>query len=613
MSLITPKELTPGVARGQRLEGRVRMLSVSTNRSADVVELHLVVEAGVSGTIYIEAWREQARRLKDMLREGGMVRFTNLTIKAMGDKAQWQCTNLDVFGQVLQATRFENLPEDASCPADVHVVLIQDLPHYRKIPHLIHVGGLLVDIVTPATAKATAPAFNLVLGDVEKSVRLAVWKDHAGNIETGNFEKGSVVVVTSCRVSPGKEDTTDLGTSKRSRLQKPSETLQAAVLDRTAEPTALVSLSKLYTGVDYTSVKAIPIHLGALTSLIVAHETRDFQGEVYEVFHCLVDDLQPISQDDTIYYMGCPVCKKKASFPPQCQHTEEPVAHFLANCQIMTMECKASAKAIGSVLETLLQTPAANCILDAEGYSSNLESALDTLRGTPWNLRFIIGVTPAGDKNVLELVHALPTLNVATGAATFPSTGTRLVEQEISGVPPCEIRDLLEQNGFYTLHGRPVANLQVMLTITDSGDEHGAMERDGELVRLTRAALCCLSGLPVILHRSGDLGCMSKYIRWNKGDIIFMIVRILNNVDNTWHFAIKGSRKFQSEAAANVFNAYFAEYCSHAPSVGKMPPLSFEKAWTPKRRRQELSQDTSSQSELTPRNFSPTPVRFTQT
>ena len=78
---------------------------------------------------------------------------------------------------------------------------------------------------------------------------------------------------------------------------------------------------------------------------------------------------------------------------------------------------------------------------------------------------------------------------------------------------------------------RTVSTLQVLVSITDSGDEHGAMSRDGDLARLKRDAVCCLSGAPVVLHRTGDLASMSKYLRWNKGDVVVAVVRIVDYVE----------------------------------------------------------------------------------
>ena len=139
--------------------------------------------------------------------------------------------------------------------------------------------------------------------------------------------------------------------------------------------------------------------------------------------------------------------------------------------------------------------------------------------------------------------------------AAFPASGWRLVDGEISGVPPCNVDALQLDTGFKLLHGRPVASVQVFVSIADTGDEVGALSRDKDLVRLKRAAVCCLIGTQVILVRTGQLASMNKYIRWNKGDLVFLVVRVLDNVEGVWNFAIKGSNKFDNDADTKVFKS----------------------------------------------------------
>ena len=95
---------------------------------------------------------------------------------------------------------------------------------------------------------------------------------------------------------------------------------------------------------------------------------------------------------------------------------------------------------------------------------------------------------------------------------------------------------------------KPVTHLQAMVAIVDTGEEHGAMEKDDTLVRVKRAAICCMSGAHVVLHRTGDLSCMSKYLRWDQGNVLFMVVRILHQVNGVWHFAVKGSKDVPAQA-----------------------------------------------------------------
>ena len=136
------------------------------------------------------------------------------------------------------------------------------------------------------------------------------------------------------------------------------------------------------------------------------------------------------------------------------------------------------------------------------------------------------------------------------------------------------------------------------------------MDRDGDLVRLKRKAICCLSGKNVVLSRTGDLSSMIKYLRWEKGTIICVVVRLLDCINDVPHLAIEGSRRFTDATAAHVFNAYFTRYCDLAANAETQTPLAMDNCWTPKRRRQELSDDGDSQSSLTPLVFEATPLKF---
>ena len=92
------------------------------------------------------------------------------------------------------------------------------------------------------------------------------------------------------------------------------------------------------------------------------------------------------------------------------------------------------------------------------------------------------------------MVHATETLNITTGHAHVPAKSWRLVEGDVTGVPPCKVADLQFQNQFKMLRSKPVANVQLLLCIDDTGDEHGVMDRDNDLLRLKRNVICCVSG-----------------------------------------------------------------------------------------------------------------------
>ena len=105
-----------------------------------------------------------------MAQEGNILEFSNLTLKAMGDTAQWQCSDLDVYGSLQSSAKVEQVADDGTCPQNVHMVLLRHLPFYTKIPYKINVAGILIDAQVPTSTKASAPAFNLILADGDQSV-----------------------------------------------------------------------------------------------------------------------------------------------------------------------------------------------------------------------------------------------------------------------------------------------------------------------------------------------------------------------------------------------------------------------------------------------------------
>ena len=78
MSVIKPRELTPGLSRNQTLVGRVRLLETMARGRAECTELHLVVGNGLSGALYIDAWRDHARRLSQRTQAGNVLKVTNV-------------------------------------------------------------------------------------------------------------------------------------------------------------------------------------------------------------------------------------------------------------------------------------------------------------------------------------------------------------------------------------------------------------------------------------------------------------------------------------------------------------------------------------------------------
>ena len=209
MSSILPKELTPGVARGQILKGRVCLLNQGKNpKGHDFATFHLVVEPGLSGLLYIEAWRDHARRVLTVAADHRILELGNVHVKSLGDKAKWQCSDLEVYGMVLNGTSFNQVQDDGSCPPTMPFVQINDLPKFRRTSHLITIPAMLMEVMPVKSNKATAPVTNLLLGAENSSVRVGVWKEHTESINTKGQEGEAVILYNICLLytSPSPRD-----------------------------------------------------------------------------------------------------------------------------------------------------------------------------------------------------------------------------------------------------------------------------------------------------------------------------------------------------------------------------------------------------------------------
>lgn len=335
---------------------------------------------------------------------------------------------------------------------------------------------------------------------------------------------------------------------------------------------------------------------------------RDFSGEVFTVFHCLLEDIEPVGEADTIYYMGCPTCKKKT-----CDHGEDKVPIYLANVLFMTFDHKVQAKAIGNVIEDLLGITAHECVPDGEGLHEKLDNALEAARSRPRNCKFTIGQYPQASKNVLEVVHIKETVELLCGAPRthFPSEALKLVPNDLQGCPPCAMKDVNLVKELKMLFDKPVNVIQLLVVICDGGDERGCMTRDGDLVRVTRKALCALSGGSVALHRTGELANTAKYCKWNKGDVVYVIGRIMcfEAQDNLWRISMIADRLIAKDVAGFA-HTFFLQYHKYVSECIGLPKIPIEKNWTPKRRRTSISSEASSSCTFSPRALTDTPMKY---
>ena len=146
MALVQPKELVQGAGRGQKLRGRMCDVQHSIKGNKDMWQGYLVTGPGLDDMLFIEAWRDHARTAMQIATEGKVVEIMNLTLRALSDKAKYQTTSLDIYGQVLAATKITPVDEDERLPRCPGMVLLENPPWYKQVPHLINVAGTLVDM-----------------------------------------------------------------------------------------------------------------------------------------------------------------------------------------------------------------------------------------------------------------------------------------------------------------------------------------------------------------------------------------------------------------------------------------------------------------------------------
>ena len=133
----------------------------------------------MSGLLYIEAWRDHARRVLTVAADHQILELGNVHVKSLGDKAKWQCSDLEVYGMVLNGTTINAVDDDdADRPLHMPFVQISDLPKFRRTSHLITISAILMEVTPVRSNKPNAPVANLLLGAGNSSVGVGVWKEY---------------------------------------------------------------------------------------------------------------------------------------------------------------------------------------------------------------------------------------------------------------------------------------------------------------------------------------------------------------------------------------------------------------------------------------------------
>ena len=122
--------------------------------------------------------------------------ITHVTIEAMGDQWEWQCTDLDVYGQIMGCKFFREADDDRQCASEMHTAPLHMLFCFQKVSHMIQLAVVLGELGATTSEKIIAPLCNVLLGDKHKSVRVAMWKDHTQGVDANAAQKGTASTFT---------------------------------------------------------------------------------------------------------------------------------------------------------------------------------------------------------------------------------------------------------------------------------------------------------------------------------------------------------------------------------------------------------------------------------
>ncbi len=207
MALVKPRELVAGGGRGLTVRGRV--LSKRHVKVIDqfFTEIHVVSEAGNSGVFYVESWRDEALRLNREAASDATIDLENLKVLPLGAKAAYQCSTLDVFGQITQNVIITPVAQDnvpATLPASLPHVDLAHVRGYLGRNHQVNVIAHFLDLEPARTipnGNKVARAW-LVKGNTR--ISLSIWQECIPAAE--NVTPGEVVFSTRLSLKSDPED-----------------------------------------------------------------------------------------------------------------------------------------------------------------------------------------------------------------------------------------------------------------------------------------------------------------------------------------------------------------------------------------------------------------------
>ena len=160
------------------------------------------------------------------------------------------------------------------------------------------------------------PVQHVNLVQMGARVRLTVWSEVQQLFSRRS--DGDVVLVTRLRMVKGVQGAVELQTTKITTFEEVPRAMAEEITAGTSlDKDASASVSGERKRRDYAGMEATRVTGGTLGALVVHNEPRELD-EVFEPHHCIVMSLDPLGNNDHLFYIACATCSKKHG---SCEHS----------------------------------------------------------------------------------------------------------------------------------------------------------------------------------------------------------------------------------------------------------------------------------------------------
>ncbi len=602
---VVPRELAVGQDAGFLLCGRVVGL---LSKKPDLAEFHLVAGSKLDEVLFVDAWKEQSRRVRSTVQDGQIIQLSGLKIKSMGDKARWQASALDICGTIVARTMITPLKaDDLKIPCGLPLTCLEDASQYSQT-HQISIRGYVMKF---DDTQNNVEVRNFWVREGNNSIRLAFWKDAVPLLE--HVAQGEAYIFERLSAKEGKVGGVELQSTRQTQC-RPVDSATKLLLDAAATNEVPCPLSKVPTKrVAYDVAPATQQSLSVLDAISVPEKCRDLGVDVYEVEHCLLRELAPLAAGENFTYVACSECSRKLASGTCAKHPQATqIRRYLVQCAFADATASVTVKAFEEPVRQLLQVTET---IDQD--NAEFHTCLAKAQQQHWTLRFVFSENQAASKNILQLVHATPTFTWSGQSADCKSNfeALQVIRSASKGVPPVALNDItLNKQEQAIMNDRILSTFQIFVQFLDTGEEKGIAEMDtaGQLVRVSRCVKCCLSQETAHVVRTEVMEKATALMRMNKDDCLHAVVRMEPRDEARGKvLRVLSFQKFTDDKHKETFQTYFWKFRDMtAKSLEAVAKLGFPQEMTPKRRKLLMDQNSSASAQ-TPRRLAFTPLGST--